>query len=242
MSDYKQLNRLRYEGHSEATKFDASRWRRQASADTAQWATRHLGPLGSSLRILSVGAGAGFKDRFMQDSLSGVRIHSVDIGFAQLEERKHVFEMPFNVQGDMEMLSFRPGAFDAVCFFSALHHSRYTLKTLVEARGVLRKGGLVLLAEPASLAMRISGAGFDEVGDGVNFRFSVPFLTTQISLAGFKLRTLETRSIAARLLVPLAGRREAVLHAADTVDRWALGRIPVLRDLGGTVLLAAEAV
>jgi SAM-dependent methyltransferase len=243
MADYKQLNRERYEGHSEAAKFQASAWRRQVSADTARWAIKQLSALGtSSLRVLSVGAGAGFKDRFMQDFFPGIRIHSIDIGFAQLEERKRVFEMPLNVQGDMEMLAFCRDAFDAVCFFSALHHSRYTLKTLSEARSVLRSRGLLLLAEPSSLALRLSGAGFDEVGDGVNFRFSLPFLKTQLALAGFRIKAVETRSIAARVFVPLAGRSDSVLRAADTMDRWALGRLPIVREMGTTMLAAAEAV
>jgi SAM-dependent methyltransferase len=243
VDSYKELNRTRYEGHSEARKFQASRSRQQASAAIAHWAVRHLKHLGAPfLRVLSVGAGAGFKDRYMRDFLPGTRIHSIDIGHAQLLERKVVYEMPFNVQGDMEMLSFRRESFDAVCFFSALHHSRYTLRTLVEARSVLRLGGLVLLAEPSSLALRISGAGFDAVGDGVNFRFSLPFLKAQLGLAGFALKALETRTIAARVLVPLAGRSEPVMSAADFVDRWALSRCPIVRQMGGTALIAANAI
>lgn len=241
--DYKELNRNRYEGHSEAVKFQASPSRQQASADTARWAVSHLSRLGRrSLCVLSVGAGAGFKDRFMRDFLPGVRIYSIDIGHAQLLERKLVYDMPLNVQGDMETLSFHGGSFDAVCFFSALHHSRYTLRTLVEARSVLRAGGLVLLAEPSSLALRITGAGFDAVGDGVNFRFSLQFLKAQLALAGFVIEGIETRTIAARILVPLAGRSESVLRAADFADRWVLGHVPILRKMGGTALVAARAV
>lgn len=243
MESYKELNRTRYEGHSEAQKFDASRSRQQASAAIAHWAVTQLKDLNTyPLRVLSVGAGAGFKDRFMLDYLPGIRIHSIDIGHAQLLERKLVYEMPLNVQGDMEMLSFCRESFDAVCFFSALHHSRYTLRTLTEARTVLRLGGLVLLAEPSSLALRISGAGFDAVGDGVNFRFSLPFLKSQLALAGFAPPSVETRTIAARLFVPVAGRSETVLTAADLVDRWALSRWPIVRQLGGTALVAARAI
>lgn len=243
MDFYKELNRNRYEGHSEALKFQASPSRQQASADTARWAVGQLRRLTRSpLRVLSVGAGAGFKDRFMKDLLPGVRIFSIDIGHAQLVERKLVYEMPLNVQGDMETLSFGADSFDAVCFFSALHHSRYTLRTLGEARSVIRTGGLLLLAEPSSLALRISGAGFDEVGDGVNFRFSLPFLKAQLALAGFAMTNLESRTIAARVLVPLAGRSERVLRAADFVDRWALSRVPIVREMGGTALVTAQAV
>ncbi len=241
MDFYKELNRQRYESHSEARKFDVSPSRQQASAETAHWAVEQLRQLGRfPLRVLSVGAGAGFKDRFMADLLPELQVYSIDIGLTQLRERKDVYGMGLNVQGDMEMLSFGPNAFDAVCFFSALHHSRYTLRTLSEARSVLRAGGLILLAEPSSLALRLNGAGFDAVGDGVNFRFSLAFLKAQLVLAGFVVTSLETRTIAARALVPLAGRSESVLSAAHVLDR-ALCRLPFVRHLGGTVLIAATA-
>jgi SAM-dependent methyltransferase len=238
--DYKANNRVRYERRSGVKKYETSWWGKTSSIDIAHWVIDHLRTLeGGSLKILSIGAGVGFKEQVIHDALPHTSIVAIDIAFRPLTERAIHFGSGLNVQGDMESLAFGENSFDAVCFFGALHHSQYPLKVLNEVRRVLRPDGIVLLAEPASIIMWLTGQGFDAVGDGVNFRFSVPYLCGQVRLAGLHIDALSTRTLSSRVAVPVLGPRNWVFQMCTVLDGVLL-RLPGCSRLGALSFIAAR--
>ncbi|HEV8338505.1 MAG TPA: class I SAM-dependent methyltransferase [bacterium] len=236
---YKQLNRARYEGHSEAAKYEGSRAKKLYSLRIARWVARRLG---RENRILDIGGGVGHQVHLVRAMMPSLRCVAIDLAYTPLRERRTAYGMATNVQGDMEQLPFGDGAFDAVCFFAALHHSPYPLKVLSEARRILASGGSLLLVEPVSLALRLTGRGFDAVGDGINFRFSLPFLVAQVRLAGFSVREVKTTRILLRTLGSWPRTFDPVIRLGMAVDALVLERLPLFRQVGSIGLVWGRAV
>lgn len=235
-------NRARYESRSGVAKYEGSARGRRTSLRMIQWTAVRLGrpsPDGV-VRALDVGAGVGYHDHLLEDVCPPIRTVSLDLGFRPLQERRDVYGLPLNVQGEMGRLPFGPAAFDAVLFFGALHHSPRPLAVLRECRRVLRPSGRAFLFEPLSLVMWVTGRGFGPVGGGVNFRFSLPFLLRQLTSAGFALREIQTCQISTRLLPFLGARADPLRLTAERLDAAILERLPLLRRLGSMAFIAAE--
>jgi SAM-dependent methyltransferase len=240
MDSSKQGNRERYDTGRRADKYERSRWRRELSDEIAAWAASSIATYtAAGPRVLVVGGGVGYKDRLMRDRLPGATVVGLDLGHAPLMERAETFGLALNVQGDMEQLPIATGAFDAACFFGALHHSGRPDETLSETRRVLKPGGCLILVEPVSLKMWLQGRRFEPVGDNVNFKFSTSFLRDAVQRAGFIIRRHEGGHIAPRLFAVVTGATERALFAGLTLDRLLLRRLPGARLIGGISFIAA---
>jgi SAM-dependent methyltransferase len=239
IAEYKRRNRARYEGHSEVQKYQSSQAKQLYSLRIARWVA---GKLRAQDRLLDIGGGAGHQADLLRTLVPGVRCVGIDLAWTPLRERMLGYRLPFNVQGDMEQLPFGDAEFDAACFFAALHHSQYPLKVLSETRRILTAAGSVVLVEPVSLSLRLSGRGFDTAGDGVNFRFSLPFVVTQLRLAGFEVREVKTMRILLRLLGSWPRRFDSMIRLGLTLDAAVLEKLPVIRHLGSMALVWGRAV
>lgn len=239
LTDYKRRNRARYEGHSEAEKYERSRAKRLYSVRIARWVSSKLTP---DDRILDIGGGVGYQAHLMRTWVPGFRCIAIDLAWSPLRERARKHGMTLNVQGDMEYLPFSDATFDVACFFGALHHSQYPLKVLSEVRRILTASGSILLVEPVSLSLRLSARGFDSVGDGVNFRFSLPFLTRQLRIAGFTVREVRTTRIFSRILGSWPRRFDALVRLGVALDSMFLERLPFVGQLGATGLVWGRAI
>lgn len=236
--EYKRLNRERYESHSETEKYRKSKAKRLFSLEIARWVAAKLRPTD---KVLDIGSGVGYQGNLLTEFLPNLRIFSLELSLRALQERQQVYRLNLNVQGDMERLPFRNGTLNAVFFFGALHHSQYTLVVLNEAKRVLKTSGTALLVEPVSLRMWLSGRGFDTCGDGMNFRFSLPFLLKHLELAGFVIQELKTTRVSTRVLTRFLGNSECVLKSCQTIDSRFFEKIPFMRHLGQVAFIRAEA-
>lgn len=105
-------------------------------------------------RVLDIGGNTGGEATVLRQR--GYRMVVGDINEAALDisrERAEKFdlELPEYVAFDAHHLPFRNAAFDAVVIIEALHHMVDYGQVLVEARRVLRPGGLLYAMEPNAL-------------------------------------------------------------------------------------------
>jgi SAM-dependent methyltransferase len=202
-----------------------------------RWVARRLK---SGDLVLDIGGGGGFKASLLCDLVPRLRVVGLDVSATSLAERHEDARLDANVVSGMECTPFRSACLDAVVFFGALHHTAEQLRTLREVARILRPGGLVLLLEPNSLAVRLNGAGMAPAND-IEFRFTLPFVLTQLDLAGFDVEEVRTESIASRVLDRFPGGQSYFgRRVAFEIDRLLLGRLPLVRRLGAAMWVAAR--
>jgi SAM-dependent methyltransferase len=225
-------------GNAEAVWFwDSPAGRRRADR-RAELFIEH-GELAPGRRALEVGCGTGvFLERVAR---SGVTLHGLDLSEDLLERaRVRVKDLP-NVtldRGNAEATPYPAAHFDAVYGSSVLHHLNLDA-ALAEAHRVLRPGGQVVFAEPNILNPQVL----------LMFRFGP--LKERFGVSPDEMAF--SRFHARRALVR-AGFVDALaepfdfLHPgipAGWVERGvtasrALERIPIVREIAGSMLLRAR--
>ncbi len=110
----------------------------------------YLKPQGA--RLLDVGCGAGRLSRLLTEM--GARVSGIDPGAAQLQRARMVEPAGDEtyVEGIAQDLPFDNASFDIVVFFNSLHHipAPGMAAGLAEANRVLRRGGILFIAEPVA--------------------------------------------------------------------------------------------
>jgi SAM-dependent methyltransferase len=133
---------------------------------------RLCGRLADNGRVLDAGCGAGVPvaERLADDH----DVVGVDLSTEQLRRARNDVPEAWFVQGDMSMLGFAAGSFDAVCAFFSLIHVPLDEHTRVAAEfhRVLRPGGLALLTVGGEEGW--DGNNLDWLETGVEMRWSFP--------------------------------------------------------------------
>lgn len=109
----------------------------------APWVAKILKTrLGSNLRVLDIGCGAGFLSNDL--SKQGNQITGIDLSESSLQvAQKHdATKKVTYIKGDAYNLPFVENAFDAVCAMDILEHVEKPAVLIHEASRVLRPGGL----------------------------------------------------------------------------------------------------
>jgi SAM-dependent methyltransferase len=115
------------------------------------WATvrdRVLPALGSGLIVVDVGAGVGWLSNRLHQL--GHAPHAVDVTVDDadgLGAARHYDPTWPRYQAEMDALPFADGQVDVVVFNASLHYSTDAVRTLVEARRVLRRGGCIVVID-----------------------------------------------------------------------------------------------
>lgn len=220
-------SRLKYETHPS---------KRVWGPVQVKWATRWLAP---GMMLLDAGGGYGFQADGITKVIPDCVIIGLDVSRQSLLERVEDHpQLQLNVQADMFNLPFSDCVFDGILFFGALHHTLWPMNVLSECRRVIRDKGRLLLVEPNSLAMWVSGTGFGMVQNGLEFRFSLPFLLQQIELAGFVIVDVQTQVLSSRLLGRVFKPSYPLFRLCRFVDSLLL-RLPGLKYLGAAAYIVA---
>ncbi len=132
-------------------------------------------------KLLDIGGGGGvWADIIREKKITG-DIYALDISEAVLNERN---EKDKKFVGAMESLPFADHTFDKALFFASLHHVKNTSQALLEAKRILRPGGMIILWEPISIRLLFSQEGIKETPDKVEFSFSYFYLLKNIKKIG----------------------------------------------------------
>ena len=178
-------------------------------------------------KVLDIGGGGGtWTDVLRNAGLVG-EVYAIDISPAILKERD---PRDVSVVGDMEHLPFENGFFDAAFFFAALHHVRQTETALSEAHRTVREGGYLLLYEPFSLRMRLTGRGIEPTPDGVEFCYSFPYVCHALGNTGWKIEKVVHEGFLRRFL--RGGGSVPVVRALASCED-VINRIPLIRGIAG---------
>jgi SAM-dependent methyltransferase len=193
--------------------------------------------LGPGVRALELGCGTGvFLDRVAR---SGATLHGIDLSaelLAQVPARPDGGR-PRLVRGDAERLPFPDGSFDAVYGSSVLHHLHLDA-ALAEVLRVLRPGGCLAFAEPNLVNPHVAfifaiaprerfGVSPDEMA------FTRVEARRALARAGFA----EVRVDPFDFLHPAVPGPiiEGVLRVGQLLER-----LPLLREIAGSLLLSAR--
>lgn len=225
-------------GNAEAVWFwDSPAGRRRADR-RAELFIEH-GGLAPGRRALEVGCGTGvFLERVAR---SGVTLHGLDLSEDLLERaRVRVRDLP-NVtldRGNAEATPYPAAHFDAVYGSSVLHHLNLDA-ALAEAHRVLRPGGHVVFAEPNILNPQVL----------LMFRFGplkehFGVSPDEMAFSRFHARrALERAGFASVAVEPFdflhPGIPAGWVERGVTASR-ALERIPIVREIAGSMLLRAR--
>jgi SAM-dependent methyltransferase len=179
------------------------------------WIVSHLSP---GAIVLDIAGGSGdYASRIVR--AAPVSVVGLDISESMVRQRSDDPLLPLNVVGDMEALPFASETFDAVMFVACLHHVPDPLPALLEARRVLRPGGLLFAAEPVSL--RSSRNHAEQVpGHAHEFRISRRFLLDRVRSAGFEIHEVNGKRLTIRILsLVIRSPKLGLFRASDLVDR-----------------------
>jgi ubiquinone/menaquinone biosynthesis C-methylase UbiE len=98
-------------------------------------------------RVLDIGSGPG--DALRSIATMGGMGFGLDLSLEMLKNaRRYLGRRAPLVCGQAENLPYADGSFDKIVCTNVFHHSADPLATLREMRRVLRKGGLLVLADP----------------------------------------------------------------------------------------------
>lgn len=159
--------------------------------------------VGKNEKILDIGGGAGIWTDIIREAGITNDIYAVDISENILKERN---EKDVCKVGDMEHLPFSDGFFDRAIFFAALHHVEDTKRALSEAARVVKPGGHVVLYEPISVRLLLTGETILPTPDNVEFYFSIRHVLRNIKAAGLEVSYIQYEGFLTRFL----GRKASV--------------------------------
>lgn len=189
-------------------------------------------------RILEIGCGTGEYTRYLVET--GAEIHAVDISakMIRLAQRKCPFcNVKFKV-ADMRSLPHVDGYFDAVVGNAILHHVTNPKSVFDEIRRVLKKDGRIAFAEPNMLNPQIAlqkNIGFlkkvtgDTSDETAFFRWHMAKILKKEGFENIEIRPVEflhpyTPDIFVSLMNDISNIFE---------------KIPVIREIGGSLLISA---
>jgi acyl transferase domain-containing protein/acyl carrier protein/SAM-dependent methyltransferase len=185
---------------------------------------------GEPLRILEIGAGTGGTSRFVLEELAPRKDHiqyvytDISKGFTRFGRETYGETFPFmtfqvlNIEEPAPAQGFEPGSFDVVLGSNVLHATRRMEDTLLNAKCLLKRGGMLLVNEAT------------ENHDFATLTFGLTdgwwrYLDPYVRLQGSPLLGPETWN---RLLARLGFR---------DIDRFAFPEKSV-REFGQTVIMA----
>ncbi len=153
-------------------------------------------PFIEGTRILELGHGPGHLQRFLSNR--GLTLLAIDES-AQMGKiaKKHIGESQKLTRSLAQALPFQSGTIDSIITTFPTEYI-FSLKTLAEAKRVLRNGGRLIVlpvAWPKSAALkwlyRVTGESSSELNEALISRFKQPFIS-----AGFKtdIQTIEVKS------------------------------------------------
>lgn len=158
VEQYAVIRHAEGRGSADRSWYAALPWKDLSGRNSEQWAIRArsfryfsariLPTLGSSLRILDLGAGNGWMSYRL--SIAGHRAVAVDIFDDALDGLGAIrnFDQPFpGVVAEFDALPFAEGSFDIAIFNSSLHYSEDYARTLREARRCIGSHGLVFVID-----------------------------------------------------------------------------------------------
>ena len=108
--------------------------------------SKSLGYQKQNIKIIDLGCGTGaFTEKL---SLLSSNVYGCDISPESIKRAKHLFpNMNFSVQ-DIENLKFKDNFFDVIVFSGVLHHFIDLQLPLMEAKRILKPGGLIFAFDP----------------------------------------------------------------------------------------------
>ncbi len=224
MDSYKKANIDKYRNSEERRKF-----REHPTKIVKVEAFRRIcyELVGQDEKILDIGGGAGVWTDIIREAGITDKIYAVDISEDILKERnpKDICQV-----GDMENLPYPDNTFDRALFFSALHHVKNTDRALNEAKRVVRPGGHIVLYEPISLRLLLSGKGIEPTSDGVEFSFSISYLLGSIKRSGLTIQNIRYEGFKKRFII--FTNSISLLRLADWAEAI-INKIPIVKDIVG---------
>jgi ubiquinone/menaquinone biosynthesis C-methylase UbiE len=118
---------------------------------------RRMASIGSGVRILEVGCGAGLTTRAIVDILRPAALSAFDFDAGQVRRAAERLASVPGVeirQADATAMPYADAAFDAVIAIGILHHNPRWRAALPEVGRVLRPGGVFCFAEPTKGRLR----------------------------------------------------------------------------------------
>jgi len=224
VNNYKQANIDKYRNSEERKKF-REHPTKIVKVESFRRICHEL--VGQDEKILDIGGGAGVWTDIIREEGITDKIYAVDISEDILKERnpKDICQV-----GDMENLPYPDNTFDRAMFFSALHHVKNTERALSEAKRVVKPGGYIVLYEPISLRLQLSGKGIEPTPDGVEFAFSKKYLLDMIERNGLKIQYIRYEGFKKRFIN--FTNNIYLMKWAGSIEAY-INKIPFIKSIAG---------
>jgi len=135
---------MREKAHLPAMRFNLEQWN-QSKQDF--WRMVAAGVSGSSKRFVNIGC--GYDSRYSEFESKGHVFVNFDMVLDMLKTLRSDFGALFCVNGDLNSLPFKRGAFDYVISIDVIHHECDRLsEVLATFRDLLKPGGTLFLEDP----------------------------------------------------------------------------------------------
>lgn len=187
--------------------------------------------------VLEIGCGTGLFTRKVYDATKA-KIVGTDLSEELLVEARHLLPQgAFFIENAMD-LSYKDGSFDVVFGSSVLHHLDYQ-KSLEEIYRVLKKGGRMVFAEPNMINPQIliqKNIPFIKkwLGDSPDESAIIRWKFAKLMESkGFK----NVKIIPYDFLHPITPK--PLINVVNMIGK-AIEKVPVLREIAGSVIIYGE--
>jgi ubiquinone/menaquinone biosynthesis C-methylase UbiE len=109
-------------------------------------------------RILHIGCGTGLLNRYLNAHKKGTirpELINLDTNSKYLHFGRQKKRILNAVCGNISAAPFRENSFDAVIFARCFHHIKNHKLSIEECAGILKKGGLIIIADPVSMSEKV---------------------------------------------------------------------------------------